>query len=74
MMKEQPIETTPTEVVNDTITNLFTYANYFLVAGLVVLLTYMTIRDLRKKQREKRLAKEREEYNRFEEKEEKIDQ
>ena len=33
MMKEQPIETTPTEVVNDTITNLFTYANYFLVAG-----------------------------------------
>ena len=66
-MKEQPIETAPIEVVNDTITNMFTYANYFLVAGLVVLLTYMTIRDFRKKQREKKLAKEREEYNRFEE-------
>ncbi|MEG0187905.1 hypothetical protein [Algoriella sp.] len=66
-MKEQPIETAPIEVVNDTITNIFTYANYFLVAGLVVLLTYMTIRDFRKKQREKKLAKEREEYNRFEE-------
>jgi len=63
MMKEQPIETTPTEVVNDTITNLFTYANYFLVAGLVVLLTYMTIRDFKKKQREKKLAQEREAYN-----------
>ena len=72
-MKEQPIETAPIEVVNDTITNIFTYANYFLVAGLVVLLTYMTIRDFRKKQREKKLAKEREEYNRFEENDTKKD-
>lgn len=72
-MKEQPIETAPIEVVNDTITNIFTYANYFLVAGLVVLLTYMTIRDFRKKQREKKLAKEREEYNRFEENDTKTD-
>ncbi len=72
-MKEQPIETAPIEVVNDTITNMFTYANYFLVAGLVVLLTYMTIRDFRKKQREKKLAKEREEYNRFEENDTKKD-
>ena len=72
-MKEQPIETAPIEVVNDTITNMFTYANYFLVAGLVVLLTYMTIRDFRKKQREKKLAKEREEYNRFEENDAKKD-
>ena len=71
---EEKAVVTPDEVVTDTITNLFTYANYFLVAALVVLLTYMTIRDFRKKQREKRLAKEREEYNRFEEKEEKIDQ
>ena len=52
---------------------MFTYANYFLVAGLVVLLTYMTIRDFRKKQREKKLAKEREEYNRFEENDTKKD-
>ena len=72
-MKGQPIETAPIEVVNDTITNMFTYANYFLVAGLVVLLTYMTIRDFRKKQREKKLAKEREEYNRFEENDTKKD-
>ena len=72
-MKEQPIETAPIEVVNDTITNMFTYANYFLVAGLVVLLTCMTIRDFRKKQREKKLAKEREEYNRFEENDTKKD-
>ncbi|MFV0220171.1 hypothetical protein OBK23_10910 [Empedobacter falsenii] len=54
---------TPDEVVTDTITNLFTYANYFLVAALVVLLTYMTIRDFKKKQREKKLAQEREAYN-----------
>ena len=72
-MKEQPIETTPTEVVNDTITNMFTYANYFLVAGLVVLLTYMTIRDFRKKQREKRLAQEKEAYNHLDEKNKKED-
>ena len=72
-MKEQPIETTPTEVVNDTITNMFTYANYFLVASLVVLLTYMTIRDFRKKQREKRLAQEREAYNQLNEKNKKED-
>lgn len=54
---------TPDEVVTDTITNLFTYANYFLVVALVVLLTYMTIRDFKKKQREKKLAQEREAYN-----------
>ena len=50
-------------MVTDTITNLFTYANYFLVAALVVLLTYMTIRDFKKKQREKKLSQERESYN-----------
>ena len=73
-MKDQPIETTPTEVVNDTITNLFTYANYFLVAALVVLLTYMTIRDFKKKQREKKLSQERESYNnQFDNEEEKED-
>ena len=60
---EEKAVVTPDEVVTDTITNIFTYANYFLVAGLVVLLTYMTIRDFKKKQREKKLAQEREAYN-----------
>ena len=60
---EEKAVVTPDEVVTDTITNLFTYANYFLVAALVVLLTYMTIRDFKKKQREKKLAQEREAYN-----------
>jgi predicted membrane protein len=60
---EEKAAVTPDEVVTDTITNLFTYANYFLVAALVVLLTYMTIRDFKKKQREKKLAQEREAYN-----------
>ncbi|MDH0660439.1 MAG: hypothetical protein ACRC8Z_15590 [Empedobacter falsenii] len=60
---EENAVVTPDEVVTDTITNLFTYANYFLVAALVVLLTYMTIRDYKKKQREKKLAQEREAYN-----------
>ncbi|MDM1552425.1 hypothetical protein [Empedobacter falsenii] len=60
---EENAAVTPDEVVTDTITNLFTYANYFLVAALVVLLTYMTIRDFKKKQREKKLAQEREAYN-----------
>ena len=60
---EENAAVTPDEVVTDTITNLFTYANYFLVAVLVVLLTYMTIRDFKKKQREKKLAQEREAYN-----------
>ena len=60
---EEKAVVTPDEVVTDTITNLFTYANYFLVAALVVLLTYMTIRDFKKKQREKKLAQERESYN-----------
>lgn len=55
---EENAAVTPDEVVTDTITNLFTYANYFLVAALVVLLTYMTIRDFKKKQREKKLAQE----------------
>lgn len=60
---EEKAVVTPDEVVTDTITNLFTYANYFLVVALVVLLTYMTIRDFKKKQREKKLAQEREAYN-----------
>ncbi|MGV1019348.1 hypothetical protein ACTS9V_06850 [Empedobacter falsenii] len=60
---EEKAVVTPDEVVTDTITHLFTYANYFLVAALVVLLTYMTIRDFKKKQREKKLAQEREAYN-----------
>ncbi|MFV0189726.1 MULTISPECIES: hypothetical protein [unclassified Empedobacter] len=60
---EENAVVTPDEVVTDTITNLFTYVNYFLVAALVVLLTYMTIRDYKKKQREKKLAQEREAYN-----------
>ena len=60
---EEKAAVTPDEVVTDTITNLFTYANYFLVAALVVLLTYMTIRDFKKKQREMKLAQEREAYN-----------
>ncbi|MDM1041704.1 MULTISPECIES: hypothetical protein [Empedobacter] len=60
---EEKAVVTPDEVVTDTITNLFTYANYFLVAALVVLLTYMTIRDFKKKQREKKLSQERESYN-----------
>lgn len=60
---EENAVVTPDEVVTDTITNLFTYANYFLVAVLVVLLIYMTIRDYKKKQREKKLAQEREAYN-----------
>ncbi|QHC83861.1 hypothetical protein AS589_03175 [Empedobacter brevis] len=63
-MKEQVV-TTPEDVVSDTITNLFTYANYFLVAALVVLLIYMTIRDLKKKQHQKKLEREQQEYNRF---------
>lgn len=71
---EEKAVVTPDEVVTDTITNLFTYANYFLVAALVVLLTYMTIRDFKKKQREKKLAQEREAYNnQFDNEEEKED-
>jgi len=62
---EDQVVTTPEDVVADTITNIFTYANYFLVAALVVLLTYMTIKDFKKKQREKKLAQEREAYNQF---------
>lgn len=60
---EEQVDTTPEDVVVDTITTIFTYANYFLVAALVVLLTYMTIRDFMKKQREKKLAQERDAYN-----------
>lgn len=60
---EEQVDTTPEDVVADTITTIFTYANYFLVAALVVLLTYMTIRDFMKKQREKKLAQERDAYN-----------
>ncbi|GEM52580.1 hypothetical protein F0358_04835 [Empedobacter brevis] len=63
-MKEQVV-TTPEDVVSDTITNIFTYANYFLVAALVVLLIYMTIRDFKKKQHQKKLEREQQEYNRF---------
>lgn len=63
-MKEQVV-TTPEDVVSDTITNIFTYANYFLVAALVVLLIYMTVRDLKKKQHQKKLKREQQEYNRF---------
>ncbi|MDH2207914.1 MULTISPECIES: hypothetical protein [Empedobacter] len=71
---EEKAVVTPDEVVTDTITNLFTYANYFLVAALVVLLTYMTIRDFKKKQREKKLAQEREAYNnQFDNEEEKAE-
>lgn len=62
---EDQVVTIPEDVVADTITNIFTYANYFLVAALVVLLTYMTIKDFKKKQREKKLAQEREAYNQF---------
>lgn len=60
---EEQVDTTPEDVVADTITTIFTYANYFLVAALVVLLTYMTIRNFMKKQREKKLAQERDAYN-----------
>ncbi|WP_312312657.1 hypothetical protein [Empedobacter brevis] len=63
-MKEQVV-TTPEDVVSDTITNIFTYANYFLVSALVVLLIYMTIRDFKKKQHQKKLEREQQEYNRF---------
>ncbi len=71
---EEKAVVTPDEVVTDTITNLFTYANYFLVAALVVLLTYMTIRDFKQKQREKKLAQEREAYNnQFDNEEEKAE-
>lgn len=63
-MKEQVV-TTQEDVVSDTITNIFTYANYFLVAALVVLLIYMTIRDFKKKQHQKKLEREQQEYNRF---------
>ncbi|WP_353166907.1 hypothetical protein [Empedobacter brevis] len=63
-MKEQVV-TTPEDVVSDTITNIFTYANYFLVAALVVLLIYMTVRDFKKKQHQKKLEREQQEYNRF---------
>ncbi len=63
-MKEQVV-TTPEDVVSDTITNIFTYANYFLVAALVVLLIYMTIRDFKKKQHQKKLERKQQEYNRF---------
>ncbi|MGV0755959.1 hypothetical protein ACTS95_01390 [Empedobacter brevis] len=63
-MNEQVV-TTPEDVVSDTITNIFTYANYFLVAALVVLLIYMTIRDFKKKQHQKKLEREQQEYNRF---------
>ena len=71
---EEKAVVTPDEVVTDTITNLFTYANYFLVAALVVLLTYMTIRDFKKKQREKKLAQEREAYNYHFDNEEEIEE
>ena len=59
-MKDQPIA--PIEVVDDTIENMFTYANYILVAALIVLLSYMTIRDFLKKQKAKK-EKEQNEIN-----------
>lgn len=62
-MKDQVVAT-PEDFVSDSINNIFTYINYFLVAALVVLLIYMTIRDFKKKQRQKQLDKEREEYHR----------
>jgi large-conductance mechanosensitive channel len=60
-MKDQ-IVATPEDLVSDSINNIFTYINYFLVAALVVLLIYMTIRDFKKKKTQKQLDKEREEY------------
>lgn len=62
-MKDQVVAT-PEDFVSDSINNIFTYINYFLVAALVVLLIYMTIRDFKKKKRQKQLDKEREEYAR----------
>ena len=59
-MKDQPIA--PIEVVDDTIANMFTYANNILVAALIVLLSYMTIRDCLKKQKAKK-EKEQNEIN-----------
>lgn len=63
-MKDQQVVTTPEDLVSDSINNIFTYINYFLVASLVVLLIFMTIRDFKKKQKQKQLDKEREEYAR----------
>ncbi|WP_333660397.1 hypothetical protein [Chishuiella changwenlii] len=62
-MKDQVVAT-PEDLVSDSINNIFTYINYFLVAALVVLLIYMTIRDFKKKKTQKQLDKEREEYAR----------
>ncbi|GGE87030.1 hypothetical protein SAMN05443634_107188 [Chishuiella changwenlii] len=62
-MKDQVVAT-PEDLVSDSINNIFTYINYFLVAALVVLLIYMTIRDFKKKKAQKQLDKEREEYAR----------
>jgi len=62
-MKDQVVAT-PEDLVSDSINNIFTYINYFLVAALIVLLIYMTIRDFKKKKRQKQLDKEREEYAR----------
>lgn len=62
-MKDQVV-TTPEDLVADSINNIFTYINYFLVASLVVLLIFMTIRDFKKKQKQKQLDREREEYAR----------
>lgn len=62
-MKDQVVAT-PEDLVSDSINNIFTYINYFLVAALVVILIYMTIRDFKKKKRQKQLDKEREKYAR----------
>lgn len=62
MGEQEQIVDNPNEVVADMINHVFTYINYFMVAALVVLLTYITIRDYIKKKNRKKLEEEIKEY------------
>lgn len=58
MGEQEQIADNPNEIVADIINNVFTYINYIMVAALVVLLTYMTIKDYIKRKNRKKLEEE----------------
>jgi len=62
MGEQEQIADNPNEIVADIINNVFTYINYIMVAALVVLLTYMTIKDYIKRKNRKKLEEEIKEY------------
>ncbi|WP_313374964.1 hypothetical protein [Chishuiella sp.] len=63
MGEQEQIADNPNEIVADIINNVFTYINYIMVAALVVLLTYMTIKDYIKRKNRKKLEEEIKEYH-----------